>query len=420
MKNLYLHYYFKNNQTIYICSSLLLCIFFLATAGYATQQPVAPVASKLATSSGSMSDPKVIAAIIVALVGAVVSIVTAIWSYYTNRKSQIELEHVKAQIAEQQSVRDARRDYEYEARKRLYEQYEPLLFQLVELSEDALHRIYSLARTARKGQITETKTGWLRAPNYYMISSIYKLLAPIAIFKLMRGHLTLVDLRVDPRIGAQYSLAKILYFAFTCDYELAEIEPKIEYHPNVENWHELRQNEPQKHWRQGLALGRLDNALDDLLIEKNGEFRLRTFGEFQALIDNTSQNNSLDSYSLTDIFLDFHPNTRPVLWRLLVTQAHIHRLITQRIGISSSDPIDDMKQNITIQKEMRALFDWRTKNDTTPDKVVIEEPFNVATVFIKKYLDEQLQCLVSPNTPDAEQSRRADGKRSGALTRTIS
>lgn len=404
MKKVFFHNFFIKNKKVVMFSSLLFSVFLLATVGYTTQPPVAPDVPKVATANSSMSDPKVVAAIIVALVGAVVSIVTAVWTYYTNRKSQIELEHIKAELAEQQSVRDARRDYEYEARKRLYEQYEPLLFQLVELSEDALHRIYSLARTARKGQITAKEAGWLKAPNYYMISTIYKLLAPIAIFKLMRGHLTLVDLRVDPRIGAQYSLAKILYFTFTCDYELAEIDPKIEYHPNIDNWHKLRENNPQKYWRQGLALGRLDNALDDLLIEKNGEFRLRTFGEFQASIDNTSQNNSLDSYNLTDIFLDFHPNSRPVLWRLLITQAHIHRLITQRIGISSNDPINDMKQNVDMQNEMRSLFDWRTTSDSAPDKEVIKDPFNAATEFIKQYLDDQLQCLVLTKTPDAEQN----------------
>ncbi len=43
-------------------------------------------------------------------------------------------EVLKVTIADEKAEKDARRDYLYEARKRLYQEYEPLFFQLVGLS----------------------------------------------------------------------------------------------------------------------------------------------------------------------------------------------------------------------------------------------------------------------------------------------
>jgi len=86
-----------------------------------------------------MTDPAVIAAFIAAFA----SLLVAILGYFITKKNQSEVETLKAHLAEQQAERDARRDYEYEARKRLYHDYRPLLFQLVERSQVALNRIYN-------------------------------------------------------------------------------------------------------------------------------------------------------------------------------------------------------------------------------------------------------------------------------------
>ena len=84
--------------------------------------------------------------IIGAIIAALSSLIVAGISYFITRRNAHELESLKADLAEKQAEKNARRDYLYEARKRLYQEYEPLLFQLVELSESALKRIYALAR----------------------------------------------------------------------------------------------------------------------------------------------------------------------------------------------------------------------------------------------------------------------------------
>jgi hypothetical protein len=154
-----------------------------------------------------------------------------------------ELEELKAKLdrsnVEFGTENQARKDYEYEARKRLYQQCEPLLFQLVELSENALHRIYSLARTSRRGELGGNR-GWLSDTHaYYLASTIYNLLAPLVIYRLIQRRLTLVDLTVDPHINSQYLLAKRLYISFTDDFEFARIEPSIDYDPNTDVLTEL-------------------------------------------------------------------------------------------------------------------------------------------------------------------------------------
>ena len=66
---------------------------------------------------------------------------------------QRQLEDVRAALADRNSAAAARRDYEYEARKRLYQHVEPLLFQLYEALEEAHYRVRSLVRTATQGHL---------------------------------------------------------------------------------------------------------------------------------------------------------------------------------------------------------------------------------------------------------------------------
>ena len=185
-----------------------------------------------------------------------------LWSLRANRRLQANLkemerqtaEHIASlenQLAEKKAEHDAEREYEYEARKRLYKEAEPVLFRLGEAAENALYRVISLARTARNGNLGSTDRSWLSEPGYYMASTIYNLLAPAAVFRLLQERLTLVDLGVDSRIQMQYLLAKIHYLSFTEDFALANTEPKLVYMPFADDWKTKRTKNPGQYWRQG-------------------------------------------------------------------------------------------------------------------------------------------------------------------------
>jgi hypothetical protein len=146
---------------------------------------------------------KEIWAALIAAAGAVLVSLFGIWSSRrsetVSRRSADELERLKAALADQSAVRNARIDYEYEARKRLYTECGPLLFQLTELAERALGRISGLARAAADANLDPGPSSWM-ARSYYNLSTYYRLLAPLAVQKLLQQRLTHIDLSLDPLV----------------------------------------------------------------------------------------------------------------------------------------------------------------------------------------------------------------------------
>lgn len=304
-----------------------------------------------------------------------------------SHKAKLEVEHdrdleqLKAALGEVSAERNARRDYEYDARKKLYAEYEPLLFQLIEQSENAYYRILSLARTARDGNLSPDGGGWLKRRGYYMRSTIYKLLAPIALFKIIQRNLTFVDLSVDRGISANYTLAKVLYLTFTCDFEIAGLLPDIKYEPHADDAKNRRNKHPQRFWRQGIPLGCLDNVLHDCMLTKDEPATLRTFGDFERVVKDLTKDDVWHDVCLFfELFENFHPLTRPVLWRVLVTQAHIHRLLIGRVGARSNSPEDEILSKLALPASEHPKFQW--------DATATNEPFKVATSFLDEYVRE--------------------------------
>jgi hypothetical protein len=332
-----------------------------------------------------IKDVPIYVPIFVAVLAALASLAVALINYFGSRRTQREVESLRAELAERKSERDARRDYEYEARKRLYHECEPLLFQLYEASENALYRIHSLARTARKGNL-DPADSWLGGPDYYMTSTIYNLLAPVAVFKLIHRRLTFVDLTLEPHIKAEYILAKSIYVSFTDDFGFAAQDPPITYDPNNPAGHELRENDPVRYSRQGLAVGRLDFAAEGLLPpEPSGPSRLKSFGEFEAEYYSEDSANQERFSRITDVFTGFHPKTRPVLWRILIAQAHIYRTL---LNANRGGPAEVTVRPVQpIPKDERMnLFEWRRTAAEATDEHVLVEPFSVGEKYLHSYL----------------------------------
>ena len=95
------------------------------------------------------------AAIIVALIGAGSASLVAGWTFLSTRANQLDNERTKqrnakelaqlnAQLQSIQAVGTAGRPYEYDARKRLYEETGPLIFQLIGACDSAYIRVLGL------------------------------------------------------------------------------------------------------------------------------------------------------------------------------------------------------------------------------------------------------------------------------------
>jgi len=373
------------------------------------------------------------ATIIVALIAATSSLLVAIislaWNFAIQRRtlawknqSDLELAAAKSKIDEEVEARKerlrselseasvkgkARLDYEYEALKRLYTNVEPLIFQLVDQSEGSMHRIVSLARSARKKEI-KPQGGWLGEDGYYLRSTTYRLLAPLATFRLIQRKLTIVDLSLDPWMSLQFKLCQQVYYSFTDDFQFArggvteeeKQQPrKLPYAPNAEEWRALRRKDPAIYWRQGLPIGVLDQVLDSLAIVDGDAIRILNFREFDERL-NADQAFCATLELAFDVIRGFHPQSKPVLWRMLVNQYYLHKMI-QRASEMRDGP--DLLQghlgDLFEDSDQRSLDwdvdSWNSESVNPPQEVV--DPINVA----KDYLRLRFSGIKQRNVRDA-------------------
>jgi hypothetical protein len=271
-----------------------------------------------------------------------------------------KMEELKHGLESQRSKENARMDYEYEARKRLYQEYEPLTFQLQELGESAYQRVQGLVRTAREGNLNPG-SGWLSSPlGYYSVNTIYRFLAPLVVFKLMQRKLTLFDLTLEPFFRDQYFLAKALYHTFSKDFDLAkEEEAKLEYNPHSSTPAQKEHN-PEKYMVQGIILGIVDNMTEAMIrqeesIQTHKTYRVMSFGEFQKEYFLNSVSHQFKHAS--NLFLNFHPETKPVLWRILITQACIYRTMFS-LRKNKDTGLKPSFSDIMPKKEVEKFY-WR-------------------------------------------------------------
>lgn len=105
----------------------------------------------------------------------------------TEERVQIEGE-VKKAIETQLGDRAAQRQYEFEARKRLYLAIGPLRFQLLLACRDLAGRVQSYASTEHYA---------MDVTGYYGRSTLYRLLRPLAISELIERQIAYSDFAVD-------------------------------------------------------------------------------------------------------------------------------------------------------------------------------------------------------------------------------
>lgn len=319
-------------------------------------------------------DPRVLAAILTAsasFLGAGLALV-ATW------RTGKSLERLKADLAERTTARNARVAYEFEARKRLYLECGPLLFQLSEFAERAIGRITGLARTAADGDL-EAGRSWL-VRGYYSRSTYYRLIAPLAVGKLLQKRLTHLDLSLDPAIHWQYTLIKQIANSFTDDFDLAGKNTAllaingndiIEYDPHHREAETLRIANPVKYWQQGIPRGILDNAVDSLLTrDGDGNEHVMDFREFEQRLEMDTGSAVSASFMRIDyLFKDFHPRTRPVLWRILIVQGRLYQALLAARHAGDVDP--DVWSHLK-GVEAAHEFDWRSpaERETMPHEMV--------------------------------------------------
>ncbi|MEI9988502.1 MAG: hypothetical protein WDM86_00545 [Rhizomicrobium sp.] len=310
-----------------------------------------------------MSDAQatVIAAVI-SLCGAAASVAVAAFNPFAARN----LERLKTELAKQFARSSARIEYEFEARKRLYAEFEPLLFQLGEATEGAYYRVVSLVRTQKAGKLGAAPQSWLSegrggsvGPRYYATSTIYLLFLPLVIYRLIQRSATFFDLSLDADIRTKYYLLKAAAVLLTDDYEIAKVAPALEYEPSRTDWATARLTASATIWRQGLVIGHLEQFLDAMIIVEGAQRRPMTFGEFQAAVTG-GKAEFLDAYEpAADILRDFSFDTRPVLGRILLAYAVLMDLLSRTYA--SLPPRSEMEAAVDIfanSDKAKDILEW--------------------------------------------------------------
>jgi hypothetical protein len=137
-----------------------------------------------------------------------------------------------------------------------------------------------------------------------MQSTMYRLVAPHVSVRMLQDALTTVDLTLDPLIGRQYRLAQVLHRSLTADYDLAQIEPTLNYDPNHQDADKLSKIEPAVYQRQALYSGLRDIAVEALTVGgPSGRARCQTYGEFETAMQDEK---GLMSKAFGEVYWLFH------------------------------------------------------------------------------------------------------------------
>jgi len=227
--------------------------------------------------------------------------------------------------------------------------------------------------------LNENGEGLLNDINYYSMATIYRLVAPLATYRLLRDKLTSIDLELDAHIKKQYLLLKTLYYTFADDSRLAKYHHPIDY--------DYYAGESD---RQGIRRGEIDNMVDSLIIEnKQGKHSIMNFGNFQKyFFPNTKCDLEIEEcpfIKFYSLIKNFHPKNKPVLWRILLAQSYIYFSIMKLHQTQNYKEIKIIKDFPVTEK---SKLNWIRATGNSYEEY--KESFDAA----EKYLAEKLPEFV--------------------------
>lgn len=209
----------------------------------------------------------------------------------------------------------AQRQYEYEARRRLYVAIGPLRFQLLVACRDLVSRIVSLGV---RGHYVMNLDG------YYARSTVYRLLKPVALAMLIEEQMSLADFSVDQ------AAIECLRFRRSVTSILSGGELAAE-HPNVD-W---------GYQREHVFADSLVSVVQALITRPAGApARPLRFDEFSGKLNQ----EGWAGFAPFDHLLDqFQCDSKPILWLRMVAYAHACNALVLRQGAAlgfESQPFD--------------------------------------------------------------------------------
>ena len=78
----------------------------------------------------------------------------------------------------------------------------------------------------------------------------------------------------------------------------------------------------------------------------------------------------------------------PILWRILIAQAHIYKAIKNTREMKDSKAAAVFKTLTMIPEHDRQQFDWRQSNEEASDNEVYVDPFNAVGHYLHDKLSD--------------------------------
>lgn len=241
--------------------------------------------------------------------------------------------------------KSAEREYNLDARKRLYSAIGPLRFQLLVASRDAAARIMNFG-SAPHTYDTNIK-------GYYGRSTLYRILRPIAIAELIERQITYADFSVDPTGIELLRFKKAVLTALTDGDSILD-------HPNADWTREA----------EHIFSGTFSTLANALIVEDNhtpSKIRPMHFHEFKDYTDDPQ--NLAKFAALSRIIDNFDVRRKPIFWIRLVCFGYICNEYIGRAGES----IGFQKRDFDLKELLAASNDEFTRDNIERFKTLFED-----------------------------------------------
>jgi hypothetical protein len=237
---------------------------------------------------------------------------------WVNYRLELEIKRSEAQwqgevrqaVENDLADRAAEREYELNAKRRLYEAIGPLRFQLMIACRD-------FAKHVRNHGLSE-RTCSLEPDDYYGKSTLFRLIVPLTIAELIERQIAIADFAVDP------SAVDLLRFKKAAFHALQSNEPILN-HPNA-----IRNDQ-----REHIFYHSLTSVTNNTIIRIEGEpDRPMMFDEFSKLLSDRRKHERVHPF--IPIMRNFTIEQKPIFWIRLVFYAYVCAELVNKMGANLS------------------------------------------------------------------------------------
>ena len=198
---------------------------------------------------------------------------------------------IRQRVETELGERSAMREYEFEARSRLYSAIGPLRFQLLLACRDLAGRV------ERRGLSDEHYS--MSVDGYYGRSSLFRILRPLCLSEMIERQIAFADFSVDDGAVALLRFKRAAFTALSGGLLVGD-------HPKV-NWNEQREH---------VFIDNLTRCANVLMDETEAGHRVLASHEFGDYLDDKA--NVAKVAPFPDILEDFSPSSKPLFWVRLV------------------------------------------------------------------------------------------------------